>query len=229
MTKKLAFLVVVVAAAASGLVLGAGAPDDVEIVPPDGSGKNFWPRWRGPSGQGIVNGSGYPETWSATENVQWQVRVPGSGNSSPIIWGDKIFLTTAYDGGKRVSILCFRRSNGKMLWEVFAPKAPPESPHRKNGHASGTPTTDGVRVYAYMGNHGVMAVDFSGKMAWHRPFAEIPAFHGTAGSPLLYKDSVIVYQDHEGDTSSWRRSKTTPARSSGQPIATRAWAGELRS
>ena len=148
-----------------------------------------------------MEGTGYPETWSGTENVQWKVRVPGRGNSSPIVWGDNIFLTTAYDGGKRISVLCFRRSDGELLWEVFAPKATPESPHRKNGHASGTPTTDGVRVYAYLGNHGLVAVDVSGKMAWHRPLAAIPAFHGTAGSPLLYKDSVILYQDHEGGTS----------------------------
>ena len=203
MAKKLAWFLVVAAAVASGIVLGAGRPPagDVEIVPPDGSGKNFWPRWRGPSGQGVVEGTGYPETWSGTENVQWKVRVPGRGNSSPIVWGDKIFLTTAYDGGKRISVLCFRRSDGELLWEVFAPKATPESPHRKNGHASGTPTTDGVRVYAYLGNHGLVAVDVSGKMAWHRPLAAIPAFHGTAGSPLLYKDSVILYQDHEGGTS----------------------------
>ena len=203
MAKKLTLLLVVVAAVASGIVLGAGEPPagDVEIVPPDGSGKNFWPRWRGPSGQGVVTGTGYPETWSATDNVRWKVRVPGRGNSSPIVWGDKIFLTTAYDGGKKISVLCFRRSDGELLWEVFAPEATPESPHRKNGHASGTPTTDGVRVYAYLGNHGLLAVDVSGKMVWHRPFAEIPAFHGTAGSPLLYKDSVILYQDHEGGTS----------------------------
>ncbi len=102
---------------------------------------------------------------------------------------------------RRISLLCFQRSDGELLWEVFAPKATPESPHRKNGHASGTPTTDGVRVYAYLGNHGLMAVDLAGKVAWHRPFAEMPAFHGTAGSPLIYKDSVILYQDHEGGTS----------------------------
>ncbi len=106
MVKKLALPLVVVAAVASGIVLGAGAPaEDVEIVPPAGSGHDFWPRWRGPSGQGVVNGTGYPETWSATENVQWKVRVPGQGNSSPIIWGDKVFLTTAYDGGRRIELL----------------------------------------------------------------------------------------------------------------------------
>jgi outer membrane protein assembly factor BamB len=148
-----------------------------------------------------VEDEGYTDTWSDTKNVQWKVRVPGRGNSSPIVWEDKIFLTTAYDGGKRISLLCFRRSDGKLLWEVFAPDAKPESPHPKNGHASGTPTTDGERVYAYLGNHGLVAVDIGGKLAWHRPFAEIPAFHGTAGSPLLYKDRVIFYQDHKGGTS----------------------------
>ena len=63
----------------------------------------------------------YPDTWSATENVAWKKPVPGRGNSSPIVWGDRIFLTTAHEGGRRVSLIAFRRSDGTQLWETFAP------------------------------------------------------------------------------------------------------------
>ena len=163
----------------------------------------YWPRWRGPSGQGWVKGNGYPDTWSDTENVLWKQEVPGSGNSSPIIWGDRIFLTTAYDGGERRSILCYRRSDGKHLWEVFAPQAHPEKAHRKNGHASATPTTDGKYVYAYFGNHGVLAVDFDGKQIWHHSLGSFNAFHGTAGSPLLHGDRLILVQDQRGEPGSF--------------------------
>ncbi len=84
----------------------------VRMVRPDGEGGRYWSRWRGPSGQGVVEGTGYPDTWSATTNVLWKTSVPGSGNSSPIVWGDRIFLTTSRIGGRRVSILSFRRSDG---------------------------------------------------------------------------------------------------------------------
>lgn len=160
-----------------------------------------WPRWRGPSGQGWVGGSRYPDTWSETENVLWKVEVTGRGNSSPIVWGDRIFLTTAYDGGERRSILCFRCLDGKLLWEVFAPDVHPEKAHPKNGHASSTPTTDGERVYAYFGNHGLLAVDFNGMKVWHRSMGNFKAFHGTASSPLLYRDRLIQVQDHQGGAS----------------------------
>jgi outer membrane protein assembly factor BamB len=165
-------------------------------VPEEAAG--YWSRWRGPSGQGRVSGNGYPDIWSDTENVLWKQEVPGRGNSSPIVWDDRIFLTTAYDGGKRRSILCFRRSDGKRLWEVFAPEVQPEKAHSKNGHASSTPTTDGQHVYAYFGNHGLLAVDFNGKVVWRLSLGSFNAFHGTACSPLLYRDRLILVQDQRG-------------------------------
>lgn len=176
-------------------------PDDVTIHPaPANEEMPVWPRWRGPSGQGVVEGTGYPDSWSATENVAWKVEVPGRGNSSPIVWGNRLFLTTAYDNGARRSILCYDRTTGEKLWETFAPAADPEGAHNKNGHASGTPTTDGERVYAYFGNHGVLAVDLDGTKVWHTPLGPFDAFHGTACSPLLYDGRVIVTQDHRGDS-----------------------------
>ncbi|HSR53562.1 MAG TPA: PQQ-binding-like beta-propeller repeat protein [Acidobacteriota bacterium] len=160
-------------------------------------GKRFWPRWRGPSGQGWVEGDGYPVTWSSSENVLWKVEVPGQGNSSPVVWGNHIYLTTAYEGGARRSILAFDRSDGSQVWEAFAPADPNNArAYPKNGYASSTPATDGERIYAYMGGHGLVAVDLQGKIAWTAPLGDVSrAFHGTAGSPLLYKDKVILYQD----------------------------------
>ena len=124
----------------------------VRMVRPDGEGGRYWPRWRGPSGQGVVEGTGYPDTWSATTNVRWTTSVPGSGNSSPIVWGDRIFLTTSRNGGRRVSILSFRRSDGELLWETDAPDGRAEYVHNKNSPASATVTTDGERVYASFGS-----------------------------------------------------------------------------
>ncbi len=201
----------------------AADPVRVEMVPPVGEGAlQQWPQFRGPTRQGIASGQGYPDRWSDSENVHWKVEVPGRGHSSPIIWDDRIFLTTAYDQfidtpigdilaqqGDRVflddqenvrSILCFRRSDGELLWETFVPiSAEPEEGWPKSSYASSTPTTDGQRVYAYFGNHGLLAVDLDGNIVWHEDLGEISRVaRGTSCSPLLYEDRVIIFQDHGG-------------------------------
>ena len=170
----------------------------VRMVPPEGDGARYWSRWRGPSGQGIVEGTGFPDTWSETTNVAWKTDVPGSGHSSPIVWGDRIFLTTSRNRGTRVSILSFRRSDGALLWETDAPDGRAERHHGKNSPASATVTTDGERIYASFGSRGMVAVDFDGRVAWHRDLGHIANYHGPAGSPLLYRDTVIIYQDQRG-------------------------------
>jgi hypothetical protein len=170
------------------------------MVETEGPGAQYWPRWRGPSGQGLVVGTGYPDTWSATENVLWKTPVPGQGNSSPIVWGDRIFLSTSYDGGRRLSLLAYRRSDGSLLWERFAPDGALERVHQKNGHASATPATDGERIYVSFGSRGLMAFDFDGALVWHEDLGPMGNYHGTAGSPLLYRDRIILYQDHGGDS-----------------------------
>ncbi len=175
----------------------------VTMVPPDGEGVKYWPRWRGPSGQGLVLDGNYPDTWSDKDNVLWKVELPGRGNSSPIIWKDRLFLTTSYDKGQRRSILCLSRTDGKQLWEAFAPDARAENVKDKNGWASGTPSADGERVYAYFGNHGLFCVDFNGKQVWHQPLAAMDAYHGMSCSPLLYRDKVIIYQDHRSESGSF--------------------------
>jgi outer membrane protein assembly factor BamB len=170
----------------------------VRMIAVEGEGARYWPRWRGPSGQGMVTGTGYVDKWSATENVLWKKPVPGRGNSSPIVWGDRIFLTTAQDGGRKLSLLAFRRTDGSLIWEAAAPAIDGrgvESVHQKNGNASATASTDGERVYVSFGNRGLVAFDFTGKVVWHRDLGATSNYWGTAGSPLLYKDRIILYQD----------------------------------
>src|SRR5258706_564257 len=179
--------------------LAAQAPaardQSVHMIAVENGGARYWPRWRGPSGQGLATDTGYVDTWSDKDNVLWRTRVPGRGHSSPIIWGDYVFLTTAYPDG-RVSVLAYRRSDGKPLWEAFAPDRSQEFVHPKNSHASGTATTDGAHVFASFGSKGVLAVDFDGKVIWHRSLGAIDNYHGTASSPLLYQDKLILFQDH---------------------------------
>jgi outer membrane protein assembly factor BamB len=175
--------------------------DGVRMVADEGEGAKYWPRWRGPSGQGVATGSGYADTWSPTQNVAWKTAVPGSGNSSPIVWGDRIYLTSAYDNGRRLAVVAFNRTTGQKLWEAFAPEGKASyGNHYKNGYASATPATDGQRVYASFGARGLVAVDLDGKVVWHRDLGRMDAYHGTAGSPLLYKDRLILYQDQFNDS-----------------------------
>ena len=225
---KLPLALAVLLFAASGIV--AQQQPDVRMVAVDGEGARYWPVWRGPSGQGLVTGS-YPDTWSATENVEWKKPVPGRGNSSPIVWGDRIFLTTAYDGGRRLSLIAFRRSDGTQLWETFAPDGRTGRAHHKNGHASATPSTDGSLIYASFGSRGLAAFDFNGKLVWHKDLGDVDNYHGAAGSPLLYKNRVILYQDFDGgsfvaafDSKTGKELWRTPRRASvgwGTPVAVR--------
>ena len=186
----------IVALAFAVALVHAAPAANVEMIVVDGEGAKYWPRWRGPSGQGYVVGTNYVDAWSATENVKWKAAIPGLGQSSPIVWRDRIFLTTASLAGDRLSMLAFDRSSGKRLWETVVPSKGIEHVYQKNSRASATPTTDGERVYASFGTHGFAAFDFNGKIVWHSDLGEIANYHGTAGSPLLYKDRVFIHQDH---------------------------------
>ena len=181
-------------------VVASTPTDDVRMLAAE---SDAWSRWRGPSGQGHVEGSDFPDRWSATEGILWRAKVPGSGNSSPVVWGQRIFLTTAEDGGARRSVLAYDRTTGRQLWQTYAPDADPEGAYPKNGHASSTPTTDGERVYAYLGNHGLLATDLDGKVSWHVALGPFEAFHGTASSPLLLGDRLFLVQDQRGGSGSF--------------------------
>ena len=181
-----------VLALASAVLIAA--PADVRIIAVEGEGAKYWPRWRGPSGQGDVPPGQYTDTWTAKSAV-WKTTVPGRGNSSPIVWGDRIFLTTGYGNGEKLSMLAFSRADGKQLWETFIPQSGVEYVHSKNGFASATPTTDGNLVYASFGRHGLFAFDFQGRLVWSHKFGILDNYHGPAGSPVLYKDRIFIFQD----------------------------------
>ena len=100
-----------------GISLAAGtddSPTDVAMIAATGEAARYWNRWRGPSGQGLVAGDGYVDSWSEDRNILWKVEVPGRGNSSPIIWADRLFLTAAEEGGRQRSILSFRLADGEL-------------------------------------------------------------------------------------------------------------------
>ncbi len=168
-----------------------------------------WPRFRGPDGLGSAPDCNPPLTWSDTENIAWKTPLPGAGVSSPIVWGERIFLT-AYTGvdrwdessrndrsSMRNELLCLRADDGGIEWKHAFP-APEKKPGgavlRWHGYASHTPVTDGKMVYAYFGTSGMIALDFAGKEVWHfREVGEGTHNYGTAASPvLLGEDKVIV-------------------------------------
>ena len=190
-----------IAAAAVALTAGAAAMNTATMIEVEGEGAKYWSRWRGPSGQGIVKSGKYRDKWSPTEGVKWKSAVPGRGHSSPIIWGDRIFLTTEYDDGARLSMLAFNRTTGKQMWETFVPTKGVEHVYPKNSRASATAVTDGKLVFASFGTHGLAAFDFNGKIVWHSPVGELNNYHGSAGSPILYKDRIFIFQDHKGSAS----------------------------
>jgi outer membrane protein assembly factor BamB len=182
------------------LTVGLGAvlpsaPEDVRMVAVEGEGAKYWPQWRGPSAQGHVAEAKYTDSWSPASRFHWKVAIPGRGNSSPVVWGDRLFLTTARENGRRLSMLAFGRTDGRLLWETFIPQEGVEGVHEKNGYASATPATDGQRVYASFGRHGLVALDLNGRIVWHRKFGVIDNYHGPAGSPVLYRDRIFLYQD----------------------------------
>jgi outer membrane protein assembly factor BamB len=169
MTNFLAPIVLAFAA----LAAVAAAPA-VTLIPVEGEGAKYWPRWRGPSGQGLVAGTNYVDTWSYTTNVKWKVPVPGRGHSSPIVWNNHLFLTTAEAEGTKLSLLAFNRTDGKLLWSTAIPSTGAvERVYRKNSHASATATTDGQRIYASFGTHGIAAFDFNGKLVWHQKLGDL--------------------------------------------------------
>jgi outer membrane protein assembly factor BamB len=183
---------------------------------------DHWPQFRGPGSSGVASGEGLPQTWSATDNVLWKVPIPGRGWSSPIVWGDRIFVTSAiqeegqpeavkkglYLGGERPQVkpaqrwmvYCLDWNTGKILWERIAHQGVPEfGRHLKNSFASETPVTDGQRVYAYFGNVGMFCYDREGKPIWSKNLGTFPigSNWGTAASPVLYQNRIYIANDNQ--------------------------------
>jgi outer membrane protein assembly factor BamB len=171
------------------------APIALRAVLPAEGAEHQWPRLRGPDGQGTAPEAQMPLHWSPTENIVWKTEISGSGNSSPVVWNDRIFITSASADGASRKILCYSRGQGKLLWEHAAgPSAGKEWVYRKNSYASSTVVTDGQRVIAFFASSGLVCVDFDGHEQWHVDLGAFPTMHGAGASPLLYRNEVICIQ-----------------------------------
>lgn len=158
-----------------------------------------WPSWRGPSRDGHSTDTRVPLEWGNAKNVKWTVDLPGTGNSSPVVWDDRIYLTAATKQGDERWILCINRKSGKIVWQRAAVKGlPPESTHEWNTHASATCATDGLRVYAFFGTPGMCCYDMEGNLLWRKSFGTLASSTGWAAgaaSPILFENLVIVNGD----------------------------------
>lgn len=158
-----------------------------------------WPQFRGPTGQGRSAESDVPLSWSTTNNVRWKTPIPGESWSSPIVWNDRLFVTTATDAGQTCRVLALDATSGKVLWnrEVFH-----QSLRRKedrNTYATPTPATDGERVYACFGDGSFAALDFSGGIVWTNCDHKFYGKHGLGTSPILYRGLLIMARDGSSD------------------------------
>ena len=153
-----------------------------------------WPAWRGPSGQGYSIEKNIPATWSETENVKWKVTLENQGNSTPVIWGDKIFLTQANKGGTQRSLLCLARSDGKLLWQQNIEYTEKERNWNESWYCNASPVLDGERAVVSFGSAGMYCYDFSGKELWKRTdLGTWEHAFGNGASPILYGDLAILW------------------------------------
>ena len=183
MTQPLPGLLVVLAAA-----LGA-----VPVTASDGAPAR-WPQFRGPGGAGIADGpQSVPVEFGPSQNLLWKADLP-AGHSSPVVWGDRIFLTGFVESGKRLETLCLDRSSGRILWRRAKLATSLEKFYEVNNPAAPTPVTDGKSVFAYFGSYGLVAYAFDGRERWTRPLptAQTEFDMGTGTSPTLAGDRLLL-------------------------------------
>lgn len=190
-----------------------------------------WPSFRGDHASGVADGQNLPDSWNGETgiNVKWKTRIPGLAHSSPVVWGDRLFVTTAissrgdgtfrhglYGDGDasddrsvhRWVVYCLDKRDGKILWERTAYEGVPrEKRHIKSTYASSTPATDGRHVVAFFGSQGLYTFDMEGRLLWKKDLGvlnlgayDVPDYEwGTASSPILYKGRVILQCDTQGE------------------------------
>lgn len=171
-----------------------------------------WPQFRGPTGQGISSDKGVPLTWGEDKNIAWKVELPGAGTSSPIVFGEHIFIT-CYSGYKmpgrpagnmddlKRHVVCLNAKDGKLVWDKSVPSKLPEQAtiREDHGYATSTPVADKERVYAFFGKSGVFAFDHAGKELWHADVGSKLSDWGSAASLTLHGDLVLVNASVESD------------------------------
>lgn len=210
MSQKLSRLVVLIGVVLSGFHSVSEAED------------HNWPQWRGPLGTGVAPDANPPVEWSETKNVRWKVALPGKGHSTPIVWGDRIYLTTAIPFGEKLppkhstapgthdgvpvtqrhefAVIAVDRRDGKVLWHKTAlRKLPHEGGHYTGSLASNSCVTDGELVFAFFGSHGLHCFDKNGVLRWQKEFGEMQTKHGhgESASPALFGDTLVINWDHD--------------------------------
>ena len=186
-----------------------------------------WPQWRGPGSQGVSSEKALPTEWEPTKNIAWKIELPGTGHSSPIVWGDRIFLTSQIEGevipGQRavahvmgrnkdwvhpdsvaadkkhtLKVMAIDARTGKLLWEQTAYEGPVyDARHRRSSFAGPTAVTDGEMVFAYFGPEGLYAYDYEGRLVWKVVETFATLGLGTGTSPVLFENFVIVQRDED--------------------------------
>lgn len=182
-----------------------------------------WPCWRGPRGDGTVLDVNAPVVWDGEsgQNIAWKIPVPGSGHSSPVIWQDRVFLTSCKEKTQERLLTCIDRHSGKTIWEKIVVQSKLETRHRLNSYASGTPATDGKTIYVTFlvvdgheipapnvgntrpvtpGEILVAAYDFDGNRLWQSTIGSFISAHGFCSSPVIHKDLLIINGDHDGES-----------------------------
>lgn len=160
-----------------------------------------WPRFRGPNGTGISADKDIPVQWTDA-NILWKTAIPGVGHSSPIVWGDHVFLQSADAGGKERYLICLSAPVGKILWTKSVPGSKAHT-HLRNTWASSTPATDGQQVYALFWDGQKIAIhafDFQGNETWTHELGTFTSQHGPGGSPIVYEGKVYYPYDQDGDS-----------------------------
>jgi outer membrane protein assembly factor BamB len=181
-----------------------------------------WPQFRGADSLGVSENASLPDRWGTNENIAWKIELPGRGWSSPIVWNDRVFVTTVvsegemeapkkglYFGGERKEaptathrwmVLCLDLKSGRELWRQEAHRGiPPTGLHVKNTYASETPVTDGERLYCYFGNAGLFCYDLNGKKLWSTNWPPVKTRYGwgTAASPVLHDGRLFIVNDND--------------------------------
>lgn len=184
--------------------------------------ERHWPQWRGPLGTGVAPRADPPVEWSETKNVRWKVALPGKGHSTPIVWGNRIYLTTAIPFGEKLppkhstapgthdglpvtqrhefAVIAVNRRDGKVLWQKTAlRKLPHEGGHYTGSLASNSCVTDGELVFAFFGSHGLHCFDKDGSLKWQKEFGEMQTKHGhgESASPALFGNTLVINWDHD--------------------------------
>ena len=189
--------------------------------------EKYWPQWRGPYATGESPHGNPPIEWGEGKNVRWKVEIPGRGSSTPVVWGDRLYVTAEVpkEGEpaessrrpflvfgptlvtasqvRRFVVLAIDRESGRTLWETTVrEQLPHEGTHEYGNFATGSPITDGERVWAFFGSRGLFCLDYEGKVQWQRDFGDMETHmgFGEGASPVLYGDVIVVPWDHQGDS-----------------------------